>query len=182
MLQQHSPSFKAHDKSQPTWLEKTKLKLSPTHCQAEPKLATVRLNTVLSKKMLIYHKEFTLESHNLAFSPLSGLFFNFGDTIYFYSVVCVNGGNLGRELKNMYLCSLYTMYRVQIILWAHTYININHYTQRYCRVKRNHGRSTCFESTGLIMYCCSSLCMWITSSTNHLYYRELSDLEGLFVL
>lgn len=47
--------------------------IKPTHCQAEPRLATKRINAVLSMKVLIYHKDFTLESHNLAFSPLSFL-------------------------------------------------------------------------------------------------------------
>lgn len=68
--------------------------IKPTHCQAEPRLATKRINTVLSKKVLIYHKDFTLESHNLAFSPLS--LFNFVIIIYFYSVVCANAGKPGK--------------------------------------------------------------------------------------
>lgn len=68
--------------------------IKPTHCQAEPRLATKRINTVLSKKVLIYHKDFTLESHNLAFSPLS--LFNFVIIIYFYSVLCANAGKPGK--------------------------------------------------------------------------------------
>lgn len=77
MLQQQSRPFKAHDKSQPSRLEKIKLKSHTLPGRAKTSYGQDKHCTVLSKKMLIYHKD-----HNLAFNPLSGLF-----TFWSYSIL-----------------------------------------------------------------------------------------------